>query len=152
MSDKQKSAELILKLYELRRDETMRKARNWWISFNPSSPQDILATLSSEHSGYYRMVSTYWDMAAALVLHGAVDEQMFNDCNGEHMFVFAKIEPHLEGVRAVMGPNVLKSLEQLIARTEGSKERLAQIRDLSRKWAAARAEAERAKAQATPTA
>ncbi|HEX5707386.1 MAG TPA: hypothetical protein VFX96_08825, partial [Pyrinomonadaceae bacterium] len=69
MSDKQKSAELILKLYELRRDETMRKARNWFIAFNPESAQDILTVLSSEHSGYYRMVSTYWDMASALVLN-----------------------------------------------------------------------------------
>lgn len=152
MSDKQKSAELILKLYELRREETMRKARNWWAAFNPTSAQDILAVLAGEHSGYYRMVSTYWDMAAALVLNGAIDEQMFGDCNGEHFFVFAKVEPHLEGLRAVMGPQTLTNLEKLISRSEGSKERLARIRELSLKWAAARAEAERAKAQATPTA
>ena len=64
---KNEEADLILKLYELRREETMRKARDWFFrEFNPNSMEDITNALFSEHSGYLRMVMTYWDMAAAL--------------------------------------------------------------------------------------
>jgi len=68
---KQEEAGLILKLYELRREETMRKARDWYFrEFNPQSFADFRAALFSEHDGYLRMVVTYWDMAAALVNNG----------------------------------------------------------------------------------
>lgn len=144
---KYESADLILKLYDMRREETMRKARQWWIAFDPSSAQDILNALAGEHSAYYRMVSSYWDMAASLVNNGAIDETMFNDCNGEQFFIYAKIEPFIEELRAIMGPQMLGNLETLVMRTEGAKERLAHLREMSRKWAAARAEAEKAKAQ-----
>src|ERR1041384_8387181 len=101
---KAKEADLILKLYDLRREETMRKARDWMIRFNPESMQDILdAVMNEQHSAYFRMVTSYWEMAAALVNHGAIDEQMFNDTNGEHLAVFAKIQPHLAEMRAQFG-------------------------------------------------
>src|SRR4028118_648947 len=95
MSDKQKSAELILKLYELRREEVMRKAREWFGTFNPSSAEEVVSAVRGEHSAYYRMVTTYWEMACSLVNNGAIDEQMFNDANGEQAFVFAKIQPFI---------------------------------------------------------
>jgi len=65
---KQEEAGLILKLYELRREETMRKARDWYFrEFNPQSIADFNQAMFSEHSGHLRMVVTYWDMAAACV-------------------------------------------------------------------------------------
>ena len=147
MDDKHASAELILKLYELRREETMRKARDWFARFNPESAQDILSAITGEHSAYYRMVTTYWDMAASFVNHGAIDEQMFNDANGEHVFLFAKIEPFLEELRATIGSQVLPHLEQLVMRQPDAKQRLAHLREMSKRWAAMRAEAEKTKAQ-----
>src|SRR5437667_12349940 len=81
--EKYESAKLILELYDLRREATMRKARDWFFRFNPTSVEEIRAVVMSEYSGYYRMVTSYWDMAAALVNHGAIDEQMFNEANGE---------------------------------------------------------------------
>ncbi len=147
MNDKQQSAELILKLYDLRREETMRKARDWFARFNPESAQDILSAITGEHSAYYRMVTTYWDMAASFVNHGAIDEQMFNDANGEHVFLFAKIEPFLEELRATIGPQVLTHLEQLVMRLPDAKQRLTHLREMSKRWAAMRAEAEKKKAQ-----
>ena len=70
---KQEEAGLILKLYELRREETMRKARNWYfMEFHPQSFADFNQAMFSEHSGHLRMVVTYWDMAAALVNNGAI--------------------------------------------------------------------------------
>jgi hypothetical protein len=78
MGDPQKSAELIMQLYDLRREEKMREARNWFISFFPESVEDIMKAMIDEAtSGKYRMVTTYWDMAASFVIRGAIDEEMF---------------------------------------------------------------------------
>src|SRR5260370_39523682 len=89
---KQADADLILKLYDLRREPVMREARNWFFSFNPTNTTEYMEAMMSERSGYVRMVISYWDMAASLVNNGATDEQMFNEANGEHLFIFAKIE------------------------------------------------------------
>ncbi len=92
----EEQAGLILKLYELRREETMRQARDWYFrEFAPESFQDFSATMFSEHSGHLRMVVTYWDMAAALVNRGAINLDLFTETNGEHIGVFSKIEPLL---------------------------------------------------------
>ena len=113
MTDKAKSAELILKLYDLRREAVMREARNWFFTFSPESIEDIQRAGMGEHSAYYRMVTTYWDMAAGFVNHGAIDEVMFLDANGECWVIFAKIQPFLDGVRKVLeNPNYLKNLEE----------------------------------------
>ena len=96
---KHHDAELILKLYELRREPVMREARTWFFTFNPQKVEDFLDTLTSDKSGYYRMVISYWDMAASLVNNGAIDAQMFNDANGEHLFVYSKMEPFLADLR-----------------------------------------------------
>src|SRR5947209_16390403 len=85
MADKEKGAELILRLYELRREEVMRKARTWYFGFHPESVEDIMAVARGEHSAYFRMVTSYWDMACSFVNHGAIDEEMFNDANAEHI-------------------------------------------------------------------
>src|SRR5258705_8687600 len=126
---KQADADLILKLNDLRREATMRAARNWMFTFNPTTVQEYMDAMMCEHSGHLRMVISYWDMAASLVNNGAIDEQMFNDANGEHMFVFAKIEPVLEGLRQQWGPDMLKHFETLIRRIPENKEKLAAIRE-----------------------
>ena len=149
MSAKSEDANLILKLYELRREEVMRKARDWYLSqFNPGSVQDITNAVMSENSAYYRMVTTYWEMAASLVNHGAIDEQMFNDANGEHLAVFAKLEPFLEEIRAVSGmPQYLQHLEKLVMSPPDARERLTAMRERMKQMEAMRAEAA-SKAQA----
>src|SRR2546423_15344155 len=131
MIDKAKSAELIMKLYELRREEVMRQARNWFFSFNPESIEDIAQAAMGEHSAFYRMVTSYWDMACSFVNHGAIDEEMFNDAAGEHVFVFAKIQPFLEQIRAVGSPNYMQHLEKLIMRMPEAEERITRTREVS---------------------
>ena len=127
---KQADADLILKLYDLRREPVMREARNWFFSFNPTSASEYLETMFGEHSGHVRMVVSYWDMAASLVNNGAIDEQLFNDANGEHLFVFAKIEPILEELRQVtQQPDMLQHFETLVRRMPNSEERLNGIRE-----------------------
>lgn len=128
---KVESADLILKLYDLRREATMRNARNWMFGFNPSSAEDIENTMMDPEVGaYLRMVTSYWEMAAALVNHGAVDAEMFNDTNGEHIGVFAKIEPYLADLRAKWEmPDAFKHLEKVIYDKPGGKEQLAKTRE-----------------------
>jgi hypothetical protein len=127
---KHEEADLILKLYELRREGTMRKARDWYfLEFNPESMADVNAALFGEHSGHLRMVMSYWDMAAALVNHGAIGRELFSETNGEHISVFAKLEPLLADARAAFGPQFLVNLEKLIDATPGGRERTAATRE-----------------------
>ena len=139
---KAESADLILKLYDLRREATMREARNWIMTFFPESATDVMqAIISPETSAYYRMVVSYWDMAASLVNHGAIDEEMFADAHGEHIMVFSKIEPFLLELRETMGsPKMLSNLETLIMKMPDAKEMLAGRREMMKRMVEARRE------------
>ncbi len=141
MTAKQQDAGLILKLYELRRDEVMRRARNWYMTeFQPESARDIieLALSGPEHSAYYRMVTSYWDMAASLVNNGGIDEKMFLEANTEHIGVFARIEPFIAEVRKAFGEaDYLIHLERLVMKTPNAKEAMANRRRLFERWARA---------------
>ncbi len=119
----------------------MREARNWMFTFNPTSVQDVIEVLLGEHSGHYRMVISYWDMAAAMVNNGAIDEDLFNETNGEHLFVYSKIEPVIEEVRALFGnPDFLKNLETLVKRIPNVDEKLTTMRVRMQKFAEMRDE------------
>jgi hypothetical protein len=144
---KQEDANLILRLYELRREPVMREARNWFFSFNPTSSAEYMEAMMGEHSGHLRMVISYWDMAASLVNSGAIDEKMFNDANGEHLFIFAKIEPILEELRQQWNqPDMLKHFETIVRRIPDNKEKLAGIRERIKMISTMMAEREKAKA------
>lgn len=87
-------ADLILKLYDLRREPLMRKARHFVaFGFQPKSMDDIKAVaqgVGSDENAYWRQVLSYWEMAASMVLHGAVDADLFCDSQGEGLFLYAK--------------------------------------------------------------
>ncbi len=127
---KQDEAGLILKLYELRREQTMRQARDWFFrDFHPESMNDFNEAMFSEHSGHLRMVLSYWDMAAALVNNGAISMELFNDANGEQIAVFSKLEPLLGELRAAYGPQFLHSFEKLIDATPDGHKKVAEARE-----------------------
>ena len=127
---KHHDADLILKLYDLRREKTMREARTWFFMFNPQSPKDFMEVLTSDKSGLFRMVVSYWDMACSFVNNGASDEQMFNDANGEHIFVYAKMQPFLEALRHESGnPGYLAHLEKVVKNIPDYETKLANIRE-----------------------
>jgi hypothetical protein len=130
MSKKQEEAGLILKLYELRREDTMRKARDWFFrEFNPESIADFTEAMFGEHSGHLRMVVSYWDMAAALVNDGAISLDLFTNTNGEHIGVFSKIEPLLGEIRSAYAPQFAVNLEKLIDATPDGRNRAAKARE-----------------------
>ncbi len=129
MSATPADAQVILQLFELRRETEMRKARDWYgREFNPTSADEIMKTVSdfgSDANRYFRMVTSYWEMAAALALSGSVNEQLFLDTQNEMFFVMAKLHPHLEGVREKMqSPDAMKKCETLINKSEESKKKL----------------------------
>ena len=127
---KHDEADLILKLYELRREETMRKARDWYFrDFNPQSMAEFTEAMMGEHSGHLRMVVTYWDMAAALVDSGAISLELFTNTNGEHLGVFAKIELLLGDIRRVLGPRFAINLEKLIDAIPEGRQQVAAFRE-----------------------
>jgi len=113
-------AEIVLKLYDLRREEVMRKARNFMSTqFWPKSGSEVVKLMQdfgSENNAYFRQVTSFWDMATTLVHRGAVDPDLFSDWSGEMFFIFAKLHPYLDEVRKQMDApqwmgNIIKFIE-----------------------------------------
>ncbi|MGO8818125.1 MAG: hypothetical protein ACLQVG_26065 [Terriglobia bacterium] len=127
---KQEEAALILKLYELGKDDSLRKARDWYFrDFHPHSIANFNEGMFSEHSGQLRALVSYWDMAAALVNDGAVSLELFNSTFSEHIVVFAKIEPMLQEIRDVFAPHFAANVEKLIDATPGGRKLVAKAQE-----------------------
>ena len=136
--NKQSDVMAILKLYELRRDDQMRAARQWFLSeFSPKSAMDIAALFrgGERSSANFRMVTSYWDTAASLVLNGAIDEKLFQDANTEHVVIYTKIEPFLPEVRELFHePDFLLHLEKLVLRVPGIEAKMETRRRMLTIW------------------
>jgi hypothetical protein len=130
MTEAQGAGQLILKLYELRTDDELRRARDWFASqFFPQSAEEVLAAWVGPESARYRMVTTYWEMAAALVNHGAIPEEMFHDANTEHVAIYLKLQPYLARLREMTKyPSYLTQLERMVGRMPDLDERAAPMR------------------------
>ncbi len=127
-----KQAELILKLYELRREPVMRIARSYiGGEFLPRSLEDFLAIMSAgdQHTAYVLQVYGYWDMVAALVFHGALDESLVYSACPEMYFQFAKIRPYIEEFRSKSSlPEMFNNLQKFV---EGSEEGRARLHSMA---------------------
>lgn len=112
-------AEIILKLYELRTESLMRQARAWMAGeFWPNTADEFFAVAlnpADPHNAFFRQVTTYWEMAAAMVLHGAVSADLFVDCNGEGFFLLAKFAHILEAIREKM-PMFMNKTSEMVNR------------------------------------
>jgi hypothetical protein len=124
-------AQLILQLYDLRREAEMRKARNWWfVQFWPKTADDFMKIAfasGSQENNWLRQVSGYWSMAASFVLHGALSEELFLQpaVSGEMFIVFAKVHPFLKELREKAGdPHMFGVIEKVIMRSKFGRERL----------------------------
>jgi hypothetical protein len=124
-------AQLVMQLYDLRREAEMRKARNWWIGeFWPQSADDFMkvaGAAGSQENNWLRQVSAYWSMAASFVLHGALSEELFIQpaVSGEMFLLFAKVHPFLKEVREKMGdPQLFGNIEKVVTGSKFGRERL----------------------------
>jgi len=119
--------ELILKLYDLRREPVMRQARVDMVTkFHPKSFEDVQAVTKPDHTlnVAYRMVSSYWEMAAGLVKHKALDLELFAENCGEGLILFAKVEPHLERIRKEIAPTAYLNMEHVVRESAEARKRL----------------------------
>ena len=124
-------AQVIMQLYDLRREAELRKARNWWIAqFWPESADDFLKianAMGTQENNWLRQVGGYWGMACGLVSSGAVNRDLFlNPANsGELFFMFAKVRPFLAEIREKLGdPQAFAGIEAVINSNKWSKERI----------------------------
>ena len=124
-------AQLIMKLYDLRREAEMRKARSWWVGdFWPQSADDFMkvsGAMGSQENNWLRQVGGYWSMAASFVLQGALNEDLFLQpaVSGEMYFVFAKVHPFLKELREKIGdPQMFGNIEKVITGSKFGRERL----------------------------
>ncbi len=123
-------AELILKLYDLRREERMRAAREWFLQkFSPRSIDDVrgLAAGTAENASY-RMVTTYWDMAASFISQGILDADLFLESGGEMLVVWAKLEHVVPAIRSETNPRLLLNVEKVVEMSPSAQERLKGLR------------------------
>jgi hypothetical protein len=124
-------AQLVMQLYDLRREPEMRKARSWWLGeFWPQNADDFLKVawaMGTQENNWLRQVGGYWSMATAFVLQGALNEELFIQpavC-GEMFFVFAKVQPFLKELREKMGdPHLFGNIEKVITGSKFGRERL----------------------------
>lgn len=140
-------AQVIMQLYDLRREPVMRAARKFMVSeFWPRNYEEFKAVLTgygTEHNAFMRQVLTYWDMASAMVLQGAVNEDLFFETNSEPYFLFAKFGRYIpEARKDFVNPDFLLSLEKLASRPKARQ----RIKALQARLAARQAQAAAAKA------
>jgi len=127
-------AQVILQLYDLRREAEMRKARSWWfVSFLPQNADDFMKVMNAvgtPENAWLRQVAGYWDMAAALAVQGAVNQELFlvPSFSGEMFTVFAKVRPFLGDLRKKLNnPELMGNIEILINSSKKARERLKQF-------------------------
>lgn len=141
-----RQAELIMKLYELRRETVMREARSYiGGQFLPTSADELveIVTIGGRQGGFVLQVFGYWDMVAGFVHHHALDAGLVYDTCQEMYFQYAKIQPYLAGFRQKMNlPEWMSNIERLIEGSEAGRNRVATMR----KNLAAIAEERRARA------
>ncbi|MBI3645696.1 MAG: hypothetical protein HY233_07015 [Acidobacteriales bacterium] len=127
-------AQVVMQLYDLRREAEMRKARKWFVEeFWPQSADDFLDVANAfpgQENSWLRQVGSYWDMAAALVLQGAVHEELFLQAgiSGEMFFIFAKVYPFLKEIREKMNnPDAFANIEKVATGSNLARKRLERI-------------------------
>ena len=119
-------AELILRLYDLRREAVMRESRKTIAAWLPRTFDDVKAItqFSHPHNAAWRQVSSYFEMAYGFARHGIVPPDFLAENSGEGLLLFAKIEPHLPAFRAELSPYAFRNAEWLVKKSAAAKERM----------------------------
>ncbi len=133
-------ADLVLRLYESRREPVMRESRAALGKLWPRSYEEVQAILKADHplNAAYRQVASYWEMVYGIVRHGIVNPDFFLESNGEGMFFFAKVEPFLAEIRRDTSPNAFSNAQWVATETEKGKKLFALFQARVQKMAAAR--------------
>jgi len=107
--------DLILRLYEMRREPRLREARMWFASsFKPRTLDEFrtLCPAGSDTNASYRMVTTYWEMVASFLTSGVLNPDLFYQSGRELLFTWQRVRPILPALRdSYRHPLELKNLE-----------------------------------------
>ncbi|HEY2822160.1 MAG TPA: hypothetical protein VGJ06_14040 [Candidatus Acidoferrum sp.] len=132
-------AELLLHLYELRREPVMRQARSYVGGpFKPASADEFIDYIKKgdQQTAYILQVFGYWDMLCAFVLHGALTEPLVYDTCQEMYFQYAKIQPYLKTFRREMNlPEWMQNIEKVIERSPKGRRRIAAMQSSAKAFA-----------------
>lgn len=107
-------ADLVLKLYDLRRESVMRESRNAInAKFWPRSAEETIAVAAADHPlhGAFRQTSDYWEMVYSMARHGIIHPDFLVENNGEGLFLFARVEPYLAAFRQAVSPRAFRNAE-----------------------------------------
>jgi hypothetical protein len=123
-------AELILKLYDLRREPVMRESRKTIAAWLPRNLEDVLAItkLDDPRNAAWRQVSSYFEMAFGFARNGIVPPDFLAENTGEGLLLFAKLEPHLKGFRKQVSPLAFRNAEWLVKKSPEARTRLKLMR------------------------
>jgi hypothetical protein len=118
-------AELVLKLYDLRRETVMRLSREAMARFLPRSFADLAAVTKPDHphNAAWRQVSSYFEMAYSFARHGVVHPDFLAENAGEGLLLFAKVHPFLDQFRREFAPLAFRNAEWLVANSASAKQR-----------------------------
>lgn len=138
-------AELVLKLYDLRREAVMRQARDFVAQFSPSSFEELMSVVGAfgtKENAYVRQVLGYWEMVASLIVHGTLNAALAQDTLGEMNFVYAKVQPFIKQMREKMvSPEFMQNMEKVVEGTPEGRERLKRMQARLAEFAKMRAAA-----------
>lgn len=107
-------ADLVLKIYDLRREPVMRESRNAINSkFWPRNAEEAIAITANDHplNVAFRQISGYWEMVYGMARHGIIHPDFLVENNGEGLFLFARIEPYLAAFRQAGSPRSFRNAE-----------------------------------------
>lgn len=142
-------ARIVMKLYDLRRETEMRKARTWYAGWDLKTYDDLKQlsmNFGSQENAWFRQVLTYWENAAWLVLRGAVHRDLFLDWNGEMMFTYLKVKPYIKQMRENSGNmDFLSGMEKLLSSTPELRKKMLHLEEQLKKWTEMRKQAAAAK-------
>jgi hypothetical protein len=120
---------LMLRLYDLRREPQLRQARAWFVEhFHPVSPEDMMEKYpqGGQENTYIRMVISYWDMVASIVNRGLINDEIFFENNGEIWVVWDRMHSIVPTWRAAFkNPHLFESIEATCKRLETWREKRA---------------------------
>jgi hypothetical protein len=122
-------AELVLRLYDLRREPVMRQSRTAMMQFMPRSYEDLVSVTQPNHpsNAAWRQVSSYWEMAWSFARHGVCNPDFLVENTAEGLFLFAKVQPYLERFRKEFSPTAFRNAEWIATQCDSGRERYAMV-------------------------
>lgn len=118
-------ADLVLRLYELRRDPVLRESRASMVAkFWPSSFEELMQVTKADHplNAAYRQTTSYWELAYSIARYGIVNPDFLMESGGEGLLIFARVHPYLDQLRATFSPRSFRNAEWIATNCDAGRQ------------------------------